>query len=61
LKFYAPVEPVQGPDREQNVLETTQRCQAAIEQAIREHPEQWLWMHRRWKRRPPGAPSIYAD
>ena len=59
LKFYAPVEPARGPDRERNVLETTQRCQAAIEQAIREHPEQWLWMHRRWKRRPPGDSPIY--
>lgn len=60
LKFYPPVEPAQGPDREQNVRETTQRCQTAIERAIREHPEQWLWMHRRWKRRPPGEPSVYS-
>lgn len=60
LKFYAPVAPAQGLDRERNVLETTQRCQSAIEQAIREHPEQWLWMHRRWKRRPPGQPPLYS-
>ena len=59
LKFYAPVETARGPDRERNVLETTQRCQSAIELAIREQPEQWLWMHRRWKRRPPGEDSLY--
>ena len=61
LKFYAPIELDQSSDRERGVLETTQRCQTAIEQAIRERPEQWLWMHRRWKRRPSGEPPIYSS
>lgn len=34
------------------VVELTARCTAVIEAAIRETPEQWLWMHSRWRTRP---------
>ena len=36
------------------VVALTARCTEAIEAAIREMPEQWLWMHDRWRTRPPG-------
>lgn len=38
-----------GEDREQNIRVMTQKYNDAIEKIIRLHPEQWLWVHRRWK------------
>ena len=35
------------------------RTNEVLEQVVRAHPEQYLWMHRRFKTRPPGAPAVY--
>jgi KDO2-lipid IV(A) lauroyltransferase len=59
LKFYPAVALVNSGAREADLTENTQRCQAAIERAIRDSPGQWLWMHRRWKRQPSGQPAVY--
>jgi KDO2-lipid IV(A) lauroyltransferase len=53
LRFYDPLE-MTGDERED-----TQRIQAAVELAVREYPEQWLWAHRRWKTRPAGEAGLY--
>jgi KDO2-lipid IV(A) lauroyltransferase len=37
----------------------TQAIHAHLENVIREHPDQYLWLHRRWKTRPPGEPTLY--
>lgn len=42
-----------------NTLIDTQRIQNALERAIRAYPDQWLWIHRRWKTRPPGEEPLY--
>jgi KDO2-lipid IV(A) lauroyltransferase len=46
-------------DPEADVRRNTQRFTAVFEEMVRRHPEHWLWMHKRWKTRPPGAPRIY--
>ncbi|MFB3777084.1 MAG: lysophospholipid acyltransferase family protein [Bryobacteraceae bacterium] len=53
LRFYPPVE-IAG-----DVQADTQRVQKGLEEIIREHPDQWLWIHRRWKTRPPGSAPLY--
>jgi KDO2-lipid IV(A) lauroyltransferase len=38
-----------------DITEATARLTALIEDQIRQVPEQWVWMHRRWRRQPPAA------
>jgi Kdo2-lipid IVA lauroyltransferase/acyltransferase len=49
----------QTGNTEADVLAATQQCNDVLEWWIRRYPDQWLWIHRRWKTRPPGDPSLY--
>ncbi len=45
---------IPGEDKESRVRALTEAIAQTIEQAIRAHPEAWLWMYKRWKHIPPG-------
>ena len=54
-----PVEMERTGDFEEDVRRNTQRLSLAFEAMVRRYPEQWLWLHKRWKTRPPGEPRFY--
>jgi KDO2-lipid IV(A) lauroyltransferase len=59
LRFEPAVELSRTGDEEHDVRENTARFTGIIENYVRANPDQWLWVHKRWKTRPPGEPEIY--
>jgi KDO2-lipid IV(A) lauroyltransferase len=59
LRFEPPVDLVRTGDTGRDVFENTQRFAKVIEEIIRKHPDQWVWVHQRWKTRPKGEPGLY--
>jgi len=53
------VELVRTGVSERDVELNTARFTEAIERMVRQYPDQYLWIHRRWKTRPPGEPPLY--
>jgi KDO2-lipid IV(A) lauroyltransferase len=53
------LEPAVSGDRKQDIIDTTAAFTAEIEKIIKAYPEQWMWIHKRWKNRPPGEPPLY--
>jgi KDO2-lipid IV(A) lauroyltransferase len=59
LHFGAEVAIPHSEDIAADILKGTELCTNAIESWIRRYPDQWLWIHRRWKTRPEGEPGLY--
>lgn len=53
LRFYPRIE-LSG-----DAAEDTQRIHSVLEEIIRSYPDQWMWIHRRWKTRPAGEEPLY--
>ncbi len=56
---FDPVEWINREDPEEEILANTANFTRLIEQYVRRYPDQWLWVHRRWKTRPAGEPPLY--
>lgn len=61
LRFEPAVAMQRTEDEAGDICENTARCNKVIEDYVRAHPDQWLWVHKRWKNRPPGEPSLYPE
>ncbi len=59
LHFGPALEFAASGDRERDICALTAECTAEIERWVRRYPEQWLWIHRRWKTRPEGEGPLY--
>lgn len=49
LTFYDPIETDKSEDKEQDILDSVQKQATITEHVIREKPEEWFWLHQRWK------------
>ncbi|MDX2042203.1 MAG: lysophospholipid acyltransferase family protein [Acidobacteriota bacterium] len=59
LHFEPPIETVSTGNRDEDVQTNTANYTRVIESIVRRHPDQWLWIHRRWRTRPESEPEIY--
>ncbi len=59
LRFDPAVELAETGNQEQDIFENTQRFAKIIEAIIRKYPDQWVWVHARWKTRPKDEPPLY--
>lgn len=59
LRFDPAVKLIRTNDREADVVANTQLFTKIIEDYVRRNPDQWLWVHRRWKTRPEGQKGLY--
>lgn len=59
VRFDPALELLRSGDEEADAIANTALFNRVLEEYARRYPEQWLWVHRRWKTRPAGEPPIY--
>ena len=57
--FQPALQLVRSNDPAADIRSNTALFTKVIEEYVARYPEQWLWVHRRWKTRPAGEPSLY--
>ena len=59
VRFEPAMETIRTGDDEADIVANTAAYTKVIEDYARRYPDQWLWVHRRWKTRPPGDAQLY--
>jgi KDO2-lipid IV(A) lauroyltransferase len=59
LRFDPAVKLIRTGHLEADIVANTRQFTNIIEDYVRQYPEQWLWVHRRWKTRPEGEKGLY--
>jgi len=59
VHFDPPLTLVRTGNTEADIVTNTAMFNTVLEQYVRKYPDQWLWVHRRWKTRPPGEQGLY--
>jgi KDO2-lipid IV(A) lauroyltransferase len=60
IQFDPPLALVRTDDDEADAVANTALFTHVIEEYARKYPDQWLWVHRRWKTRPEGGQPLYS-
>jgi Kdo2-lipid IVA lauroyltransferase/acyltransferase len=61
LRFDPAIPLIRTGREEADIVENTARFTRVVEDYVRAHPDQWLWVHKRWKTRPPGERPLYRS
>lgn len=56
---FEPVEWQRRDGADEEIAANTAHFMQLLERYVRQYPDQWLWVHKRWKTRPPGEPPLY--
>jgi KDO2-lipid IV(A) lauroyltransferase len=59
LRFEPAVNLIRTGNDDADAVANTASFTKIIEDYVRHYPDQWLWVHRRWKTRPEGQPALY--
>jgi len=57
VSFSKELDLVNTGNTKKDLITNVQKCSDEYEKVIRQYPEQWIWMHKRWKKKPKNIPN----